>query len=133
MLNNNELSKKGAYYPRLMTSNKRGMLAFKELYETIKKKCELPYLVEIEDIQEFIKAKDSVININQLYTTIRFIKYLKSKDLDWQISTEPFPIENYEKELTQNEKTDPVKDLCVSLNFEKPDYVALIKSFCSLI
>ena len=89
--------------------------------------------LEIPDVQEFIKTKNSVVNINQLYTTTKFINFLKEKDYEWEISNDPFPIENYENNIDKKDSSKQIINYCKNSNYEKKDYIELIKSFCSLI
>ena len=133
MIESEEIISKGSYYPRLLNSNKRGFLAFKELYIKIKNNCKKDFKLEIPDVQEFIKTKNSVVNINQLYTTTKFINFLKEKDYEWEISDDPFPIENYENNIDKKDSSRQIINYCKNSNYEKEDYIELIKSFCSLI
>jgi hypothetical protein len=133
MIESEEIICKGSYYPRIINSKKRGYLAFKELYMEIKNKCNNEFKLEIPDVQEFIKTKNSVVNINQLYTTTKFINFLKEKDYEWEISNDPFPIENYEECIDKKDISRQIINYCKNSNYEKQDYIQLIKSFCSLI
>tara|TARA_R110000796_G_scaffold252443_1_gene386813 strand:+ start:6115 stop:6585 length:471 start_codon:yes stop_codon:yes gene_type:complete len=125
--------KKGSYYPRLSTTNKRGFLAFKEVYLKINNMCKLSDIITLNDIQEFIKAPKTEININQMYTTKKFISYLKTKNLIWEISAEPFIIEMNDDENIKKEAKAQILNYCKNFNYEKKDYVELIKACCSLI